>query len=236
MCLWLVSNKCKGCADIFRCLCNCAGGPVKLLLNLLVGMPLAFLALLASGLGLTLVHLVPGSYNLVSAFWAHVCIVIKRGKKSYNRDDQAEQGELPPPLPCDIVARGCTATAGECCCCLTPVFLLVTPALPMFMLFLLLSNSFIGAIGAACGSCGSDSPSGWWKHVSAQVLALDRQIAATARRPNKAPVCTCLLPAGEELRDPEVGPPAVALAVGRQQPAPVPVAQAVPVAVARPVG
>ena len=189
MCLYLFSTGCQCCKDCYKdCLRNCPN-PLMILFNLFVGIPCAFLFLLGGGLIPAMMHWPFGSWNQMSELWKHVCLTLKQGRQAYGLE---QQGQRPPrrTIEDQLCGECCTAALAEVYCILLPVFVIITPFIPVWILCALLLDVIFAAIGGACSGC-VDKVSDWWPRVSDALRKLDYLLAADALRAEKAPFWSC---------------------------------------------
>lgn len=191
MCLFLCKHcslqaLCTGCSRFWSQCCrefcqNC--NPCGVLFNLLLGFPGGLFVVLGGGLVPTVVHWLPGTFNSSVALWQHVCAVIEKGREVYSDDPNRR------PRLCDC----CTAAFAEIYCCLTPFFALLTLFMPFWMISVLFIQLVCDAFAGGCAGCVGTDVSKWWPSVSNVLLHLEADLAASAMRPEKAPVLKCCL-------------------------------------------
>jgi hypothetical protein len=194
MCLYLVTTCCRDCRSCCTaCLRDC--NPAKLVFNILFGFPAGLLLGLVTGLLLTLLHLLPGTYNHCTELWSHVCSTLKKGQAAYTSGNELPSQTQPhqaqrDPLP--QMQKSCFDCLDMCMaevyCFMLPVFALVTLILPLLVLTFLLVESISGGFATACAGC-VDVPATWWKHVSQSLRVLNSSLAATALRPGHELQC-----------------------------------------------
>lgn len=170
MCLFLFTNcSCKECA---ACLKGCVAGcpnPLMAFFNLLIGIPCAAILIIIGGLAPALARWPEGSWRSIKSLWEHVCFTLKRGKQAYDG----------APARTNTSCDCCHAIFAEVYCCLLPAFVLITPALPIWLLVLMLTDIICGVVSGACTGC-VDRVSDWWPKTARALRMLDDSIARTA--------------------------------------------------------
>jgi len=187
MCLYFCSQcsfkGCTECCSVFWRECCRSCNPCGLIFNVLIGFPAGLFFVLGGGLFAAVVHWVPGTFNQGSAMWKHVCEVIGKGRDIYSNDPSRRRS--PSIFDC------CAAACAEIYCFLTPIFALFTLVLPFWVLGQLLLLVICDAFSGGCAGCVGTNVGQWWAAVATVLRTLDHSLAASALRPEKAPMLTC---------------------------------------------
>lgn len=179
MCLFLFSScTIKDCKDCLRgCFAGCPN-PLVALFNLLVAIPLTVVVLMVGGLVPALARWPMGSWRNISDMWKHIGHTLNKGKQAY--DSNAVNA---PPQQQLSTCACCDAIIAEAYCCCIPIFVVITPLLPAWLLLLLLIDILCATLGGACGGSCVERLSDWWPLTARQLRRIDEQIARTCGMP-----------------------------------------------------